>query len=313
MPWIEQEGWPVVIDVVERGVLSNADATRFLEAVLEAVDADSVTLSQGGGAPWRRVANRGDWIPPDVEPSDLALRDISRCARWHFSRPDTDAPDVSGLAWGELRSIDGPVHVALFRGPGARAFDDRDRILLRMIHCPLERVMQRPRALSAIRGEAAGERGAVLAGLPHALIVGSTVTFSDAAIDLFLATLGSLAGRSVQRLQRAVLHAAAIGGGEAVPLIGDLRVDFRRVDEGVLAIFRRAHVPTLHGHWRSPAEQMLSPRQQQVARLVMEGCNLHQIATSLDVQAETARGYLKDVYRRLGVRDRGSLAAILRF
>ena len=58
---------------------------------------------------------------------------------------------------------------------------------------------------------------------------------------------------------------------------------------------------------------MLSPRQQQVAALVMQGKNLAGIAEALEVQAETARGYLKDVYRRLGVRDRGSLTAILRF
>lgn len=295
-----------LLDAVDRGVLCLADAERLFGAACDLTGAEAVVASRAGEHGWRRVVQRGQFTPP-LNGHDAAGRGTPY-GRWRVE------PGEAGAAWSKatalLRSIDGPVRVTFYATPRSGGCSE---LQLRLVGAQIEHVLQEPLALAALRGDNTGERSEVLATLPHAVIVGQSVQFNDAALELLRTTLGNLAGRSVQRLQRALLHATGCAGGSGVPFVGDLRVDFLRTDEGMIALFRRSHVPTLHGHWTAPAEKMLSPRQQQVAALVMQGKNLQGIASALEVQAETARGYLKDVYRRLGVRDRGSLTAILRF
>lgn len=295
-----------LLDAVDRGVLCLADAERLFGAACDLTGAEAIVASRYGERGWRRVVQKGSFTPP-VNGVDEPARGAPY-GRWQLKGGDSVTPWTKATAL--LRSIDGPVRVTFYATPRSGGCSET---LLRLVGCSVEQVMQEPLALAALRGDHTGERAEVLASLPHAVITGQSVQFNDAALELLRATLGNLAGRSVQRLQRALLHAAGCAGGSGVPFVGDLRVDFLRTDEGQVALFRRAHVPTLHGHWTAPAEKMLSPRQQQVAALVMQGKNLAGIAAALEVQAETARGYLKDVYRRLGVRDRGSLTAILRF
>ena len=266
-----------------------------------------MSVSRVGEKGWRRNVRRGVGMPTPEAADGPPPRGTS-IGRWALEGGSGGALWTRASA--TLRSIDGPVHVNFHATPRSGGCDVAQ---LRLIGSLLERALQNPLALAALRGERQGDRADVLAKLPHATIVGQSVQLNDHALELLRETLGNLAGRSVQRLQRALLHAAGSAAGVAVPFVGDLRVDFFQTDEGMLAVFRSAHVPTLHGRWTAASEKMLSPRQQQVAQLVMQGKNLAGIAAALEVQAETARGYLKDVYRRLGVRDRGSLMAILRF
>ena len=283
------------------------DAQRLLGAACVLAGAEIAVVGRSGDNGWtREVARFPDAVRPSTEGGGLGRG--APYGRWRLDEPRGE------LAWSRasvlLRSIDGPVQLTLYGGPRSQPSSEG---VLRLVSTQLEHALQDPLTLAALRGETQGERADVLATLPHAVIVGQSVQLNEAALELLRHTLGNLAGRSVQRLQRALVHAAGCAGGSGVPFVGDLRVDFLRTDEGMLALFRRAHVPTLAGRWKAPAEKMLSPRQQQVAQLVMQGKNLAGIAEALEVQAETARGYLKDVYRRLGVRDRGSLTAILRF
>ncbi len=301
------EALDVMLDTVDRGVICLGDVERLLAAACTLGGAEIAVVSRTGEQGWSREVRR--W--PDSSRSGPANGDVGRGApygRWRMEGGDHHGGWIRASVM--LRSIDGPVQLTLHAGPRSEPASER---ALRLVSAQVERALQEPMALAALRGESEGDRTEVLARLPHALIVGQSVQLNDAALDLLRRTLGNLAGRSVQRLQRALVHAAGCAGGTAVPFVGDLRVDFLRTDEGMLALFRKSHVPTLSGRWKAPAEKMLSPRQQQVAQLVMEGKNLQGIADALEVQAETARGYLKDVYRRLGVRDRGSLTAILRF
>lgn len=56
----------------------------------------------------------------------------------------------------------------------------------------------------------------------------------------------------------------------------------------------------------------LSPRLRQVAEFAAAGATATEIADTLELSTHTVRGYLKDVYRRLGVANRVELSARLR-
>lgn len=57
-----------------------------------------------------------------------------------------------------------------------------------------------------------------------------------------------------------------------------------------------------------PALSLLSPRLQQVAEFAAAGATATQIAQTLGLSHHTVRGYLKEVYRTLGVSSRVELA-----
>jgi len=62
---------------------------------------------------------------------------------------------------------------------------------------------------------------------------------------------------------------------------------------------------------RAPgAAPALSPREQQVVSLLAEGLANKQIAHQLDISETTIKGYLRDVYDKLGANDRAQAVAI---
>jgi len=62
---------------------------------------------------------------------------------------------------------------------------------------------------------------------------------------------------------------------------------------------------------RAPgAAPALSPREQQVVSLLAEGLANKQIAHRLDISETTIKGYLRDVYDKLGANDRAQAVAI---
>ena len=61
----------------------------------------------------------------------------------------------------------------------------------------------------------------------------------------------------------------------------------------------------------TPAAALLSPMERTVACGVVTGSPLRPVAQSANISHETARGYLKSVYRKLGVRSRAQLAQLL--
>lgn len=58
--------------------------------------------------------------------------------------------------------------------------------------------------------------------------------------------------------------------------------------------------------------EALSPRLRQVAEFAAAGATASEIGDTLDLSTHTVRGYLKDVYRRLGVANRVELSTRLR-
>jgi DNA-binding NarL/FixJ family response regulator len=62
---------------------------------------------------------------------------------------------------------------------------------------------------------------------------------------------------------------------------------------------------------KTPAEELLTDRQRAVARAAAAGETVPRIARRLRLRAETVRTHLRDVYRRLGIRDRTELARLV--
>jgi DNA-binding NarL/FixJ family response regulator len=64
--------------------------------------------------------------------------------------------------------------------------------------------------------------------------------------------------------------------------------------------------------WRELAEHLkLTPRQQQIARLLCRGCTNRQMATRLGISAGTVRMHLRTLFEKLEVHDRLGLAVHL--
>lgn len=66
------------------------------------------------------------------------------------------------------------------------------------------------------------------------------------------------------------------------------------------------------GAREAPAEALLTTRQRAVAKLLVSGASLPEIARRLRIAPETARSYRREIYDRLGVHNRAELVAILR-
>jgi DNA-binding CsgD family transcriptional regulator len=59
---------------------------------------------------------------------------------------------------------------------------------------------------------------------------------------------------------------------------------------------------------RSDSEHGLSPREEEVARLVASGASNKEVASALYVNAKTVEYHLANIYRKLGIRTRTDLA-----
>lgn len=57
-------------------------------------------------------------------------------------------------------------------------------------------------------------------------------------------------------------------------------------------------------HVPSPEEQRLTAREKEVLILIANGLSVIEAAASLGISAHTARGYVKDIYRKLGISSR---------
>jgi PAS domain S-box-containing protein len=63
------------------------------------------------------------------------------------------------------------------------------------------------------------------------------------------------------------------------------------------------------GLWARRARMSLSPRELEVLQLVADGCSAPEIGELLYVSAGTVKTHLKNIYGKLGVRDRASAVA----
>ena len=140
-----------------------------------------------------------------------------------------------------------------------------------------------------------------------------TVTLSTSA-QAWLRDEVDLAEPQMHNLvyQAALRFYPPIHAGRAMPLIGQLQIEFSALSKAVMRGY-------IHDASRvcdddaaiTPAEHLLTPRQREVARLAARGDTVADIALTLSLSKITVRTHIKAIYRRLGVANRGELAVLL--
>lgn len=110
------------------------------------------------------------------------------------------------------------------------------------------------------------------------------------------------------RLRRLREFVAALDG----PLERPVRVSIDGVSVRVVTMAGRSEALGLWIECSDDPVNALSPRLRQVAEFAAAGATAGEIAEALSLSTHTVRGYLKDVYRRLGVANRVELSARLR-
>lgn len=127
------------------------------------------------------------------------------------------------------------------------------------------------------------------------------------SVGISRAASGWLEAQPRERVQAFYDRWNLLGDGEHLELISSALVSFTPTpDTGGVVVGVRPAPPlaALIGH-------QLSPRLREAAEYASAGATAREIATAMGISHETVRGYLKDVYRVLGVSNRVELARSL--
>jgi DNA-binding NarL/FixJ family response regulator len=106
---------------------------------------------------------------------------------------------------------------------------------------------------------------------------------------------------------------AALDAGAIGYLLKDAEPDellrgIRAAADGETPLAPRAARAVLSARTRAPADGMLTPREEEVLRLVGEGLANKQIARRLEISEKTVKAHLTSVFQRLGVSSRTEAA-----
>lgn len=159
------------------------------------------------------------------------------------------------------------------------------------------------------RGAADGARGRALVAAARG-DTEAALAFGRAAVDAYRA--GEFPLESARALQFVGVTLRRAGKrAEAADALGQARQLFERIEAPSLVARADAEIERL-GAKRSTDSTTLTPTEQQVADLVVAGRSNAEIAATLVVSLRTVESNLTRAYRKLGVRSRTELAALLR-
>jgi DNA-binding NarL/FixJ family response regulator len=115
-----------------------------------------------------------------------------------------------------------------------------------------------------------------------------------------------------------VLHSGAVGYLLAETTAAELTVALERIASGQTIIdpsmAGRIVAQIAQGAWRGGPNLTgwdLTPRERQVLESLIEGRSNRQIAEDLNLGQETVKSYLRNLYRKLGARDRNHATAMV--
>lgn len=337
-------------DFLRRGVLSLADAEEVLNLLMAATNASAAALATPmawGGL--NLSANiPSDWpeaympvrqwdplLQRVCDPSvhgwvrgndDLVhLHGDNPCARAFFGHGFVDC---LGL---RLRNIEGPDHCfAIYRELGKPKFTLAERDVMATLVPHLSSALRTPTAQRAIQGCSSLPqvlRQTVLLRYPE-----RTAEWSDGARELVKRALPGISAGAWPKLELALFRCARCFYSDAtqsaVPFVAKIRADFavvrdeywdtrspRRARKGrsttpaLLAVLTdAAEKPTRES--ARPFEELLSPRERRIGRLLARGEKLEDAASSCGITRETAKHHLKALYRKLQVSTRVELAQL---
>lgn len=335
------------VAILRRGIVCGGDVDELLRVYQTAMRARGVSLADGFGfLPKNRLLD----IPPEwpsthrarmhLDPSPAFLAASGPCAVFTIheqaraergSRELIDASRRAGFVDGAIvripRPRGEPLFMATYRTKGMRPFSTAERAQLSMLQPLFAAAFSATTALDAIHRERTDSVDRALSRVPGYAELhypSREVHWSPSARAMWTARLGGVSDRGWRTLER-MLHRAAAGffAGDIDRRAQRLRADVR---------VELAFVPSERGHTRllamfveepkappidarvpsSPSEELLSPRQREVARAASHGASLPAIARALGISNDAVRIHLREVYRRLAVSSRVELAVLLR-
>lgn len=333
------------VGLCQRGVVTNGDADALL-ATLEALTGCCgavITQAFTFESDWARTSNLTTaWMDAHSrhrhqDPSGAVL-DGKPLGTPYLVETDTpdehrgselhDAMRAHGFSDIAIAKLYSPFHndlmIALYRFDGAPAFDEEDRAWLSLLLPAASRGLSSRRALAAIAArrkqpeELPTASGHLFISMPS-----GAVTWSQQARRLLHDHLG-FDGATWPRADNMMRFAArrflaSAEGARSQPLPGRLRLELACVppqrgehqrllgwvvtDTFMSALPSPGDVPA-----ETPAEELLTPRQRAVARAAARGATVPEMARDLGLGQETVRSHLREIYRRLAVRDRAQLS-----
>lgn len=330
-----------VVRFLERGVASVGDLDELLDelrllyggaaiAITQTPDFVGPGRSHGVPAEWPRIHST-HW---HEDPSPRFLAENAPGAT--FTLDSELSPEqhelalyraYRGLGFGDgmITKVYSPfcdsLFLVLYREGGAPKIGTDERLLVRLLQPHLAGAFAAKHALAHFESEDVGSP----APSPKVPILGS-VAISFPAEDVhWPGGMKTFLGRRLgalerERLERMILAAAKRFDawkmtGRSQLFAPGIRIEFAAVGphsgerRRLVAFFLRDGGTVTST--RSPMEELLSPRQRQVARAAARGASTKEIALELRMGVETVRWHLKAVFEKLGVTRRSELARLL--
>ena len=211
--------------------------------------------------------------------------------------------------------------LVIMRDQHQRRYSRRERALTELLYDPVVVAMRELLLVEqlSVLGQAAGE-GSARTGAVIFSARGEIERWDPrgqallAAVDLDPARFASWLTQQVQLTATALLSRAAPervfflpakGGGKLEVRLAALRVESSRV--GVVSLLRRCQEGSADYFAAAASSAGLTPREREVAELVLLGLSNNEAARELGIRAQTVRVHLTRVYRKVGVADRQGL------
>lgn len=335
-------------DSLRRGILSPGDAEEVLHLLMAATNASAAALatpmawagfnvSANVPSDWPRVyLPVRQWDPLLQRVCDPRVggwvRGHDDLAHLHADNPCSQAffgygfVDCLGL---RLRNIEGPDHcLALYRESGKPKFTLAERDALALLVPHLSAAFRTPTAQRALHGRPNWQhrlRHAVVLRYPE-----RTAEWTPCASALVVRALPEITPRTWPKLERALFRAArsfySDARQSAVPIVASIRADFavvrpeyspgrapspsgglKSTSFSLIAVLSESAAGPVPQSAR-PFEELLSPRERRIGRLLARGERLEDAAESCGITRETAKHHLKSLYKKLQVSTRVELA-----
>ncbi|MFO0740893.1 MAG: helix-turn-helix transcriptional regulator [Labilithrix sp.] len=328
-----------LLALLDRGVVTGGDVSEVAALLATTTKVDAVAFGQGTrfGA-WNAQEGLPDqWIRDHdrFRHQDPIVPRIAKGApgSWHFidrleqgdKEMDLYERFQTHFGDGALVRLYSPfasdLHIVLYR-ERKRRFDTEDEVMLKLLTPHLARGFATRRALIALAASPSETMRELRGSVGHAIISfpSGRVTWSERARQMWRERL-SVGARGWGRLDRMIhiacarFHRGTIEARSQM-LVAGVRADFAVVppegkEERRVVCFLIDERSSDPGHEPKPAEALLTERQRAVAHLLLVGFSLAEVARRLEISLETARGFRREIYQRLGVHSRAELAGLL--
>lgn len=330
-----------LVSLLQRGLVNDGDADEMVSLMRRNFALSGLALgSDFSYVTWHRIGgDLGDWprVYTALADQDTTVGPIRAAppGSWFLIRAADEyhrrAPvfraflkeGFQDAAITHLGGLSGDgVSVGLYRERGARNFSDDDDAQLTMLHPLLARALAAKAALDTECLYSAPAEdlsdGFVFLSFPT-----GEVEWTTRSRRLWEKSLGPISDQGWKRIERALTRAALRKGPAPFRqhLTRDVAVEFVNVPPQpgqrhrmMGHFFRTPGLPdsVFEPEAQCPGEELLSPRQRVVVRLVCCGWSAPRVARQLGLSSDTVRQHLEQACLRLGAENRVDLARILR-